>query len=288
MAVDTIPYSQDGITGGWIRALGSNGDPTGAYLELAGINAANFQREVATRTLLGNNTTYKEDSTFQKFTGTVTVWAQRADLLAYCLPGSLSVVGNKATFTETATGLPTRFALYIKSGADGENGEDGVIGEIFPNCICQNWQNAKTSGEYVGFELTVTAIANSAGTVRQLIFDQDEVAFDTAATDTTAPTIDSVSPADSATGVAVDATVTVTFDEAMILSSLSGIKIYNPSTGAVVSTGVTLNAAKTVATVAHSDFATSTTYNLLVPDTCRDLAGNAIGTIQETSFTTTS
>lgn len=290
MAVDTTQYSQDGIAAGYLKELDSSLNETGSFLRLQGINAADMQREVTERSLPGNNTIYKEDSKFLKYTGTVTIWAYRADMLKFFLPGSLVISGNKATFTETSTGLPTRFRLYLKSDADGENGEDGVIVEKYYNCICTNWSNPKTSGEYVSVEVTITAIALTSGEVRDIIVDADGVGVDFAETDSTAPTISAVSPADSATGVAVDAAVTVSFSEKMIESSLSGIRIWDPSDGSILSTGVTIvntGSAPYVATVAHSAFSTSTTYNLFVPSTCRDLAGNEIGTVQETSFTTT-
>lgn len=288
MAVATTPYSQDGINAGWIRNLDSSGDPTGNYLELKGFNAANLNREVTTRTLLSNNTTYKETSKVQKYSGTVTLVALRADMLEYFLPGALVIDGTVATFTETVSGQPTKFAMYLKSDADGESGEAGAIGEFYYDCQVTNFTNPKVTGEYVSFEATITALAKS-GNIRQMIFDSSSVVFNTSG-DSTAPTVSSVT-ASAGTwsgSVATTANIVITFSESMKEADLANIKIYAKSTGALVAYAGTYDNGDPYTWTMNptSDFSSATDYVVHIPDTIRDANGVYLAAPEFHDFTT--
>jgi hypothetical protein len=112
-----------------------------------------------------------------------------------------------------------------------------------------------------------------------------------AAPDTTAPTIISRSPVDSATGVATAAAPTVTFSEAMdsttIISPATNIKLNVTTGGAVVAGTVTYNAATHVATFTPSSpLSNNTKYTLTVTTGVKDLAGNALVAQSTSTFTT--
>ena len=107
--------------------------------------------------------------------------------------------------------------------------------------------------------------------------------------DTTAPTVQSTSPADGATGVATNATVTATFSEAMLGSSLT------TTTFTVRPTAGGANIAGTVAYPTGTNTATFTPTNPLTPGTsytatittgARDAAGNQLAANKVWTFTT--
>jgi len=106
-----------------------------------------------------------------------------------------------------------------------------------------------------------------------------------AAVDTTAPTVSSTIPATGAIGVALNANVTATFNEAMDPSTITTTTFTlkqgtTPVSGTVtyVGTSATFNPA--------SNFAGSTIYTATVSTGVKDLAGNAMVATKTWSFTT--
>lgn len=113
----------------------------------------------------------------------------------------------------------------------------------------------------------------------------------TAAADTTAPTIDSFAPADDATAVALAATISVTFSEAVDEATITNANLdVEPSASSDGTTDVctiwSLNDDDTVATCTHGDLAPGVDYTITVSANVTDAAGNALS---ETTaeFTTT-
>jgi len=106
--------------------------------------------------------------------------------------------------------------------------------------------------------------------------------------DATAPSITSTAPADSATGISASANVTATFSEDVDPTSISassfGLKdgLNNPVAG-VVSYNM---ATKTATFDPDTDFALSTTYTATITSGVKDIAGNALTSYEEWSFTT--
>jgi hypothetical protein len=115
------------------------------------------------------------------------------------------------------------------------------------------------------------------------------------AQDTTPPTVSSVAPVSGATNVNVNANVTVTFSEAMNVSTISSstIELRNPS-NALISAAVTYNASTFTATLdPTASLAAGTTYNATVrggstDPRVKDMAGNALANNYIWSFTTAS
>jgi hypothetical protein len=117
--------------------------------------------------------------------------------------------------------------------------------------------------------------------------------FTTAAVDTIPPTITSVVPANGATGISINPTVTATFSEAMdpstIGSSTFGLR---DSSGNLVSATISYNSSPRVATLTPSAaLANSTQYTATITGgatdpRAKDLAGNALAANRTWSFTT--
>ena len=99
-------------------------------------------------------------------------------------------------------------------------------------------------------------------------------------TDTTPPTVSSTSPADSATGVAINAAITATFSEAMTASTLTTAFTIAGVPGAVTYSGTTATFTPT------SSLASNTPYTATITTGVKDAAGNALANNHTWSFTT--
>ena len=104
--------------------------------------------------------------------------------------------------------------------------------------------------------------------------------FTTRAADTTPPTIVSTSPANAATNVATNATISVTFSEPMLLTGLT--LTLAPT---VTQSEVVLGTGATVASIT-GPLAPATTYTVTVAG--KDQAGNALAGLNSFVFTTAS
>lgn len=104
------------------------------------------------------------------------------------------------------------------------------------------------------------------------------------APDTTAPTVASKSPADGATGVLINTTVSAAFSEAMDSSTVNA-STFTLSGG--VSGTVAYDASTSAATFTPSaGLAPNTTYTATITTGAKDLAGNAMAAAYTWSFTT--
>ncbi|MCP3994521.1 MAG: hypothetical protein GY722_05575 [bacterium] len=105
-------------------------------------------------------------------------------------------------------------------------------------------------------------------------------------TDTTAPTTISVAPADGATDVALDSVVTATFDEDMLATTVNGASFTltgNTAAGGVVTFDSQTNVASFTPDRALGRL---TTYTATLTTDIADLAGNALASDHNWSFTT--
>jgi subtilisin len=105
--------------------------------------------------------------------------------------------------------------------------------------------------------------------------------------DTTAPTVTSTSPANSATGITVTSSITATFSEAVQSPTVTGTTFtLKNSAGTSITGTVTLSTDSRVATFKPSSaLAYSTSYTAAVTNGIKDLAGNLL-TPKSWSFTT--
>lgn len=109
------------------------------------------------------------------------------------------------------------------------------------------------------------------------------------AADTTEPSLSSVVPAASATGVALNAVVTWTFNEALALSTLTtdNFAIVEDSDGSNVTGTLSVNAARTIVTFTPStNLSSATEYQAIVTTGVKNLAGLKLAAPVVTRFTT--
>ncbi len=108
--------------------------------------------------------------------------------------------------------------------------------------------------------------------------------------DTTPPTVTVLSPANGASNVAIQATATVTFSEAMTASTVNAGTVLLMDGASAVPAGVSYNAANNSATLTPSSaLANSKTYTIVVKGGSagvKDTAGNALAADATASFTT--
>lgn len=105
-----------------------------------------------------------------------------------------------------------------------------------------------------------------------------------AATDATVPTVSSTSPAAAATGVARNANITATFDEAMDAATITDVT-FTLTQGATPVSGAVSYLGTTAIFNPTSDLAASTVYTATVTTGAADLAGNPLAATAW-SFTT--
>jgi hypothetical protein len=129
--------------------------------------------------------------------------------------------------------------------------------------------------------ITITAV-DAAGNRGSATYVVNYVA------DTTAPTISAREPAANATGVATNATVRVTFSEALNPSTVNTSTIsVRPSTAGSAAVAGSVALAANVATFTPSaPLAAGTSYTVQVSTGVRDAAGNALSAASTWSFTT--
>jgi hypothetical protein len=112
--------------------------------------------------------------------------------------------------------------------------------------------------------------------------------YATTGVDTAAPTVTSTTPAAGATGVAVNAPITVRFSEVMAAGTITAanLELRGPG-GTLVNRTVAYDAANQAATITPSAAqAASTQYTVTVRTGVTDAAGNALAANPQFSFTT--
>ncbi len=105
------------------------------------------------------------------------------------------------------------------------------------------------------------------------------------AADTTAPTVSSTTPANAATGVALNANITATFSEAMTSSTVS-TATFTLKQGATVVTGAVTYAGNMATFKPTNALAALTTYTATISTGVKDLAGNAMAVKKSWTFNT--
>ncbi len=102
-----------------------------------------------------------------------------------------------------------------------------------------------------------------------------------------APAVGTITPADAAEDVAVDADITVTFDKAVKAESLANIKLYKESVdGEEVALTKTVAADNKSVTFTHADLDNETVYVLVVPRTVVGANNVALAAKETVTFTT--
>ncbi len=135
-----------------------------------------------------------------------------------------------------------------------------------------------------------TITTDFAGTSRPQGAAYDVGAYEFVGTDTTPPTITGRTPADTATNIAVNTTVTATFSEAMNASTITGSSFTLKIGATPVSASVSYNSGTNTATLTPSaNLVEGTTYTATIVgggSGAKDSAGNALAANSTWTFTT--
>jgi len=135
-----------------------------------------------------------------------------------------------------------------------------------------NWANKAI---LVAVSLTLTLFAGCGGS-----------SSSDGGTDTTPPTVSSTSPADSATNVALNTTVSAIFSEAMTNSTLNTSTFTLAISGGAAVTGAVGVSGNTATFTPSADLLASTQYTATVSTGAKDAAGNALAANKTWNFTT--
>jgi len=115
--------------------------------------------------------------------------------------------------------------------------------------------------------------------------EEDGIAGNWVAPDTTAPTVTSTVPANAATGVAINTTITATFSEAMDPLTIT-TTTFTLNQGATAVSGTVTYSGVTAVFTPSSNLAYNTAYTATITTGAEDLAGNALASNYVWSFTT--
>jgi len=190
---------------------------------------------------------------------------------------------NTPTFTGTATDTESSISSVeykVDSGSwIAATASDGVFDSLSE-----------------GYTFTTTTLADGAHTVYVRATDaatipntttEDNYASDSFTVDTIAPSVVSTSPANGASNVAVDTTVTVTFSEAMKASTITTGSFTLVADSTSVSGSVSYNSGTYTATFTPSaDLPEDTTCTATLSTAITDAAGNPLASAYSWSFDT--
>jgi len=192
-----------------------------------------------------------------------------------------------ATFSEAMDPSTITAATFTLTGPDGTAVAGTRAFDVADNLATF----APTSNLAPDTEFTVTITTGVKDLAGNALASDVVWTFTTApgtpVPDTTAPTISSTSPADGATGVAINQRIAATFSEGMNASSIvAGFTVTGPGATPVTGT-VAYDVASKIATFTPAgNLATNTAYTATLTTAGRDLAGNGLASDFAWSFTT--
>lgn len=191
---------------------------------------------------------------------------------------TVDTVGPNATITDGPPSHSNSLSrTFTFSGAESGGGYQCRIDAAgspgtFTACTSGQTFTVKTDGTYT-FSVRASDTLGNFGTSDSRTWTVD----------ITPPTVDSVSPADVATGVSATSNVTATFSEAMNASSISGQTFTLSKAGSPVSAQVTYDQNSRTATLDPAeDLQAGATYDAKITTSLKDLAGNAL--VQEKTW----
>lgn len=204
---------------------------------------------------------------------------------------------DKSIYKLTGDAVPKNFKLVCRVNKIGKNGADEWI--TFFKCKAGSIDNSVGNKEFgtnsfAAKGATTGTTGVTADTDNMVMWESEHgpgVAGAIPATsDSTPPTVDAQSIADGATGVAVDAAVTVDFSEDLDLSTVNkhNFMLMAADGTEVTARTVTWDSENQRVTIGHPNFATSTAYIVQVSTNVKDKAGNRLAAAHTINFTTTS
>jgi hypothetical protein len=186
-----------------------------------------------------------------------------------------------ATFSETMDPSTITTTTFTVTGP----GATPVSGAVTYVGVTATFTPAGSLAYDTAYSATITSDAEDlAG---NSLADVYEWSFTTGATqDTTLPTVNSTSPIDGATGVAINKKIAATFSEAMDPSTITSATFMVTGPGATPVSGAVTYVGNTATFTPASNLLFITTYTATITIDAKDLAGNALASDYEWSFTT--
>ncbi|MBA7669352.1 hypothetical protein ES703_77482 [subsurface metagenome] len=182
------------------------------------------------------------------------------------------------TFTGTVTDTLSNISS-VECKVDDESWTAATVGDGAFDRVSEHWKRERVERMSDGRHEVKVRATDSAGNTTA----EADYASDSFTVDTTAPTISSTSPVADATNVAVDTTVSVTFNEAMESSTITTSSFTLDS----VSGSVSYDSGTYTATFTPSaNLAYNTTYTATLSTAITDAAGNPLAAEYSWSFTT--
>ncbi len=201
--------------------------------------------------------------------------------------------GNSSAPSVSVTSVTDNAWLLAMASAETTFSSNGTGQTTIATLTDQSYENAR--GTYEGPKTPAGADTQSFVIASGQSWAISSVAVrPVAGADTTDPTVSTLSPADNATGVAINANLVIEFDEPVNVGT-GNITIKKTSDNSTVQTidvtsGLVTGTGTTTITINPSDLANSTEYYVLIDATCfDDAAGNSYAGISSTtawSFTT--
>lgn len=271
----------------------SGGSPTyGAGVDCPGIQEVSMSEEFINAELKGDDQTVAVYSKPDKITGTIRIAKDSYPMFAAILGGTVTNSGSspneKIVYKRKGTDLPGYFKLEGQATL-ADNNQAGDSHMILYKCKITGVTRTRSGEGFGQIELNYMGIPlDSTGDTYDLEENETAVSISTSA-DTTPPTVSSTSPADAEVDVAVGANVTITFSEAMRLSTVSdpGAYAFSKADGTAVAFAVSYNdGTHTVTLNPSSDLAAASVYIVHVTTFVQDLAGNRLAANHVFNFTT--
>lgn len=265
----------------------------GSWLDALGVQSFTIQPEFVSAELPGDGTTLDIFSKLKKLTGQFVIQMD-FEVFEVLLGGSAAYTGSspseKATYTISGDDLPNYFEFDVQCLYRG--GGDAAGGDIhfrIHKAKMTNFQYNLAFEEYATLQVDWEGVARFSDNQFAEIIENETVDTVTAgASDTTAPTVSSTSPADAATGVAITANVTWTFSEAIQFESgqFNLFEVTSVTNTPAVAAAVSYNSSTFVVTLNPTASLTGTKEHVAIAAGVRDLAGNMLAAPSIINFTT--
>ncbi|MBF8275962.1 MAG: hypothetical protein HW390_1035 [Candidatus Brocadiaceae bacterium] len=201
-------------------------------------------------------------------------------------PSGSATINSNATYA-ISTAVTLNLTATDNVGVTGYYASETAT---TPSSGAAGWTAVTSTASY-GANVSFT-LSSSNGSKTVYVWYKDvagnvsSAASDSITLDTTAPTIDSKSPAAGATGVALTSTITATFSESMNSSTIT-TSTFTVNNGANNISGNVSYSGTTATFTPSSNLSSYTTYTVTVMTGVTDAAGNAMAANVSWSFTTT-
>jgi len=209
--------------------------------------------------------------------------------LKHYLAGLAEIDGDDLYYGDhKGEALTTYEVILYPLDADGSPMAGRVI--TLPKCTIKPngaWVIDPSADDFQGFPIIITAMKDTSQSAGREFFSITPAVA-------TAPTVSSTSPTDNATGVAIDATITVTFSLAMGIGSITSKTILFTQTGitgtafdqVITPSTLTLDTTKKILTIGHADLTNNKEYQIIITTGVNAASGVPIAAPYVFTFTT--